>query len=90
MSRQGRRHDESEEAPVKLIIAARIREAQAAKGLKTEDLATRAGISLRLVQKHRAGDNAPGDASLRRYANALGKPLSYFFTGDPLQKEVAA
>jgi transcriptional regulator with XRE-family HTH domain len=90
MTRHERRHDATDEAPLRLIIAARIREAQETKGLKTEDLAAATGISLRLVQKHRAGDNAPGDASLRRYAAVLGKPLSYFFTGDPLQKPVAA
>jgi transcriptional regulator with XRE-family HTH domain len=86
MTRRETRHDE---APVRMIIAARIREAQEDEGLKTEELAHLTGISLRLVQKHRAGDNAPGDASLRRYAAALKRPLAYFFTGEPLQKAAA-
>jgi len=86
MTRRETRHAET---PTKLIIAARIREAQLELGIKTEDLAQQTGISLRLVQKHRAGDNAPGDISLRRYAEALDKPLSFFFTGEPLEKAVA-
>lgn len=89
MTRRETRHSA---APLRLIIAARIREAQAERDLKTEELAQRTGISLRLVQKHRAGDNAPGDDSLRRYAEVLNKPLSYFFTGEPLpdKRTVAA
>lgn len=86
MTRHEARHTE---APVRLIIAARIRQAQEERGLKTEDLAQQTGIDLRLVQKHRAGDNAPGDTNLRRYAEALGKPLSFFFTGDPIERAVA-
>lgn len=88
MTRHETRHTEA--APVRLIIAARIRQAQEEQGLKTENLAQQTGIPLRLVQKHRAGDNAPGDSNLRRYADALGKPLAYFFTGEPLVKTEAA
>jgi transcriptional regulator with XRE-family HTH domain len=87
MTRRETRHSETD--PIKLIIAARIQEAQEELGLRTEDLAQQVGISLRLVQKHRAGDNAPGNANLRRYAAVLKKPLSYFFTGAPLEKAVA-
>lgn len=71
---------------MRLIIAARIREAQADRDLKTEELARETGISLRLVQKHRAGENAPGDANLRRYASVLRKPLQFFFSGDPIER----
>jgi ribosome-binding protein aMBF1 (putative translation factor) len=87
MTRHEPRHGEAD--PVKLIIAARIRDAQEELGLKTEDLAHEIGISLRLVQKHRAGDNAPGNANLRRYAAVLKKPMSFFFTGEPLKKAAA-
>lgn len=87
MTRHEQRHSE---APVRLIIAARIRQAQEEQGIKTEDLAQRTGIDLRLVQKHRAGDNAPGDSNLRRYADAFGKSLAFFFTGDPLEKKAVA
>lgn len=90
MTRHVTRHDVANGAPVKLIIAARLRDAQSEKDITNEELARQTGISLRLVQKHRAGHNAPGDQSLRLYASVLGKPLSFFFTGAPLSKEVAA
>lgn len=67
-------------------IGDRIKEAQTEAGFETtEDLARALGISLRLVQKHRAGDNAPSYATLARYAQVLGKPMSWF-----LEERVAA
>lgn len=90
MTRRDARHSEAATPnPVRLIVAARIREGQEAAGLNTEELARETGISLRLVQKHRAGDNGPSDESLHRYAHALKKPIAWFFSGDPLQRDAA-
>lgn len=64
------------------LVAERIRQAQKDRGLKTEELARETGISLRLVQKHRAAHNAPNMDSLSRYAKVLGKPIPWFITED--------
>jgi transcriptional regulator with XRE-family HTH domain len=65
---------------VRDVIGANIKLAQEQAGIKTVDeLARRVEISLRLVQKHRAGDNAPGHEYLTRYARVLGRPMGWFF-----------
>lgn len=76
MTRHGTRQPETHD--VRDLIAARLREAQADAGLTNEELARETGISLRLVQKHRAAHNAPSFASLTRYSLALDRPLSWF------------
>lgn len=60
-------------------IGQRIREAQKQAGLTNEELAARVGLGLRLVQKHRAGANAPSLENLARYGRVLGYPVSWFF-----------
>lgn len=75
MSRQTTRHPES----VRHVIARNLRAAQAESGLDNEALAREVGLGLRLVQKHRAGHNAPSLDNLARYAKVLKKPVSFFF-----------
>lgn len=84
MARHETRQDVAQD--IREIVGNRIRLAQAAKGLTTEELAREVGISLRLVQKHRAGDNAPGFDNLAKYGRALDKPIGWFFG----EAEVAA
>lgn len=78
MARQQKRHLEA--AQLRKVIGGRITEAQANAGLTTEELAREVGLGLRLVQKHRAGDNAPTLENLARYARVLDRPVSWFFT----------
>lgn len=81
MTRHEARHDEALQAQdVRVLIGENIKLAQAEAGIeRVEDLAHMVGLSLRLVQKHRAGDNAPGHANLIAYARVLGKPVAWFF-----------
>lgn len=65
------------------MIAARLKEAQG--DMTTEALAREVGISLRLVQKHRAGDNAPTIENLAKYGRVLHRDWRWF-----LAAEVAA
>lgn len=76
-----RRDSRSLTAPaLRKRLGDRIVEAQEEAGIETvEELARRVGLSLRLVQKHRAGDNAPSLANLGKYARVLGKPVAWFF-----------
>lgn len=75
MSRLSTRLD----ASLRLTVARNIRAAQEELGLKNEELAREVGFGLRLVQKHRAGENAPTLENLARYGRALRKPVAYFF-----------
>lgn len=65
------------------VIAANIKAAQSELGLRTEDLAREVGLGLRLVQKHRAGHNAPSFENLARYAQVLRRPIAWFFERHP-------
>lgn len=78
MARRERRHSLAPQ--IRDRIAERLKEAQLAADIKTEELAKITGISMRLVQKHRAGTNSPSYDSLARYAVALNKPVSWFLT----------
>lgn len=75
MTRHETRHGTAE---ARETIAARLKEAQGELGMKTEELARETGISLRLVQKHRAADNAPSWDTLTRYSRVLKKPVAWF------------
>lgn len=60
-------------------FAARLVEAQAAAGIKNEDLAREIGVGLRLVQRWRAGESKPGGENLVALAAALGKHPGWFY-----------
>lgn len=78
MSRHETRHEDAQD--VRELIGENIKLAQTEAGVETvEELARLVGISLRLVQKHRAGDNAPGHGNLLAYSRALKKPVAWFF-----------
>lgn len=79
MARRASRHPAAVE--LRSRIAERLREAQAESGLKNEELARQIGISVRLVQKHRAGHNTPDWENLLAYARILGKPVTWFLDG---------
>lgn len=76
MTRQGTRRHTAHD--LRETIALNLRNAQAEAGLKNEQLARETGISLRLLQKHRAGDNTPDWDNLSRYAAVLNKPVAWF------------
>lgn len=82
MARHGTRHEEAPEVEpqaLRDVIAENIKAGQKARGLSTEDLAREVRLGLRLVQKHRAGDNAPSFENLARYAQVLDRPIGWFF-----------
>lgn len=69
---------------VEQLIAARIRQAQLeardGEGIRNEELARELGVTLRLVQKWRAGENAPSQKNLMKLARYFGREISWFFT----------
>lgn len=81
MTRREPRHEGADDAhELRLVIGENIKLAQAEAEIRTVDeLARKVGISVRLVQKHRAGDNAPGHENLLVYSRVLGKPVAWFF-----------
>jgi transcriptional regulator with XRE-family HTH domain len=68
-------HGPSTQSPV----TANLRAAQAQSGLSNEELAQRAGVGLRLLQKWRAGDVEPRYESLLKLADALDREVSWFY-----------
>lgn len=50
--------------------------------MTTPELARLLDVNQRLVQKWRAGTTTPGYANMKRLEEALGKPVSWFFTED--------
>lgn len=75
MTRQRTRQPQAQD--LRDRVGERIRQAQGAR--RNRDLADAVGIDVRLLQKHKAGDNMPSTENLARYARVLDKPLSYFF-----------
>lgn len=59
----------------KYVIAKNLREAQAKHGISNESLARKVEVTLRVVQKWRAGDAAPTYENLVRVATALEIPV---------------
>lgn len=76
MARRGTRLPETD---LRRTIGERLCEAQRERGLTNDALAREVGLGLRLVQKHRAGDNTPSLENLARYGRVLGKPVAWFF-----------
>lgn len=72
-------------AELRQRVGANISAAQGTR--KNREVADAVGIDVRLLQKHKAGDNMPGDETLLRYSRVLGRPVSWFFE---LHEEVAA
>lgn len=59
-------------------IGERLRSEQKRVGLKNEEVARETGIGLRLVQKHRAGHNAPNWVNLNEYARLFDRDVRWF------------
>jgi transcriptional regulator with XRE-family HTH domain len=66
-------------ADLRQRVGAKIEQRRVEQGLKNRQLADAVGIDVRLLQKHKAGDNMPSDENLLRYARALEVPVSWFF-----------
>lgn len=60
-------------------FAERLKLAQAAKGLTNEDFARAVGVSLRLLQKYRAGTVQPSGATLARICAEVEQPVEWFY-----------
>lgn len=69
-------------------FAAKLREAQAAAGIKNEDLASEVGVSVRLLQVWRSGKGAPGAANLAALTVVLERDAAWFFS-QPESREAA-
>lgn len=63
-------------APKAGSFATRLRTAQDAAGLTNEQLARKARLGVRLLQKYRAGEVQPRRPNLERLERALGQSLS--------------
>lgn len=63
-------------------FAARLNEAiESSEFGSVEQLAREIDVTLRVVQKWRAGDGQPSGANLVKLAKALGREPAWFFTG---------
>lgn len=76
-------------APPHAAFALRLKEAQEAKGLKTEALAREIGVGLRVVQHWRSGKVEPKGQNLIALAEALGVDPRWFYA-DHSDTKVAA
>lgn len=63
-------------------FAAKLKLAQAAKGLTNEELARTAGVQLRLLQRYRSGEVEPSGATLARLCVALDRSAEWFYDED--------
>lgn len=79
MTRRNARHETTTAADLRHRVGAKIELRRVARNLKNRELADLVGIDVRLLQKHKAGDNMPSDENLLRYARALDVPVSWFF-----------
>lgn len=76
MARQAERHT------VTPPVGRRIREAQSARGLTNDQLAREIDVTVRLVQRWRAGTVVPSLPNLHRLSETLDRPVAWFFTDD--------
>lgn len=82
MTRHATRHEPELAADLRKRVGEKIEAGRVAQGLKNRELAEAVGIDVRLLQKHKAGDNMPSDTNLIRYARALCKPVAWFFEAE--------
>jgi transcriptional regulator with XRE-family HTH domain len=64
------------------VVGDRIREARASKGWKQKHLAAEAGVEPITVSRWERGATTPDLDVLRIVAEATGKPLTYFVSGE--------
>lgn len=71
-------------------FAAKLREAQAEIGVTSEALARQIGVTLRLVQRWRAGSSEPGGENLVALAAAVDREASWFYAIEPADPSAEA
>jgi len=71
-------------------FAERLREAQSSSELTNEELAQTVGVSLRLLQRWRAGAGAPNGQNLLALATALSREPGWFYAPAESGSEAAA
>jgi transcriptional regulator with XRE-family HTH domain len=64
---------------VSQTVAKRIKQARLDAQLTQQELAARIGVRYQQLQKYEAGVNQTSPDRLRRIADAVGRPISYFF-----------
>jgi len=87
MTRRESRHTAAERqsaSDLRKHVGSRINALRIRDGLTYRQLGALIDIDARLIQKHTAGDNMPGEENLLRYARAFNVPVAWFF-----QKEAA-
>lgn len=67
------------------LIGAKIQELRIAMGMSRHELAERIGVTHQQTQKYEKGINRISAGRLAAVADALGKPVSYFFEEIPGQ-----
>ena len=75
--------------PVTRIVAGRIRAARMAGNMSQEALGDASGVTFQQIQKYERGTNRVSADRLQQIADALGKPISYFFDDAPPPKALA-
>lgn len=70
-------------------LAQRLKEARKQSGLSQEKLAEAVGVSGHAVYLFERGKNRPALDTLERISAATGKPLPWFFGGDPAGQDPA-
>jgi transcriptional regulator with XRE-family HTH domain len=71
------------------IVAERIKVARTEAGMSQEVLGEASGVTFQQIQKYESGRNRVSADRLQRIADALEKPISYFFYDGPLSKTLA-
>jgi transcriptional regulator with XRE-family HTH domain len=66
--------------PQDLEVGRRIRARRLAKGMSQTDLATQLGLTFQQVQKYEKGTNRVGAGRLKRVAEILEAPITYFYS----------
>src|SRR5947209_12813103 len=85
MKMQGRNVTKAPGA-VTRIVADRIKAARIAADMSQEALGDASGVTFQQIQKYERGTNRVSADRLHQIADALGKPISYFFDDAPLPK----
>lgn len=62
-----------------ILLAKKLRMALAELGSNQSEIAKKMGVSKAQISHWVAGDNKPSMESLNKLADALGKPVNYFF-----------
>lgn len=75
-----RKNDRTDQ--IDMIVGERIREQRISLGLSRMQLAAKIDVTHQQLQKYEKGDNRVSAGRLYLIAEALNKPLNYFFNGE--------